>query len=270
MSDPNAKSPAEDPSSQPLESSSDTAGFEAADFDSYFELAPTTASESSTKPWGSDAHHQKSGPLALVETAFLASAASLIWLVNLYFPPGPLLRIFFPLPTALVYLRWGQRAAWMSTLVSGLLLAVLIGPPRSVLYVMPYGFMGMQLGFMWLRRASWYASISIGALIGTLGFFFRVWLVSIMLGEDLWVYLTMQVTQFLSWGIERLMAFGLIDVGSVGQPSLLVVQIVAVVMVHISNIVYLFTVHLAAWILLERLGTPMPPPPKWVQALLED
>ncbi|MBE9070530.1 DUF2232 domain-containing protein, partial [Leptolyngbya cf. ectocarpi LEGE 11479] len=32
------------------------------------------------------------GPVAMVETAFLASAASLMWLINLYFPPGPLLR----------------------------------------------------------------------------------------------------------------------------------------------------------------------------------
>jgi uncharacterized protein YybS (DUF2232 family) len=42
----------------------------------------------------------------MVETAFLASTAALIWLVNTYFPPGPILRLLFPLPMALVYLRW--------------------------------------------------------------------------------------------------------------------------------------------------------------------
>ncbi|NJL45855.1 MAG: DUF2232 domain-containing protein, partial [Leptolyngbyaceae cyanobacterium SM2_3_12] len=52
-------------------------------------------------------HRRKVGPLAMVETAFLASTAALIWLVNTYFPPGPILRILFPLPMALVYLRWG-------------------------------------------------------------------------------------------------------------------------------------------------------------------
>ena len=62
--------------------------------------------------------------LAMVETAFLASAGSLIWLINYYFPLGPLFRIFFPLPIALLYLRWGNRAAWMGALVSGLLLTV--------------------------------------------------------------------------------------------------------------------------------------------------
>ena len=84
-------------------------------------------------------------PLRLVETAFLASTASLIWLVNYYFPLGPLLRVFFPVPIALVYLRWGYRASWMSALVSGLLLSVLMGPTRSILYVIPFGVMGVVL-----------------------------------------------------------------------------------------------------------------------------
>ena len=79
-------------------------------------------------------------PLEMVETAFLASAASLIWFINFYFPLGPLLRIFFPVPIALVYLRWGSRAAWMAALVSGLLLSVLMGPTRSILFVMPMVF----------------------------------------------------------------------------------------------------------------------------------
>ncbi|MFO7143989.1 DUF2232 domain-containing protein, partial [Arthrospira sp. PCC 8006] len=43
-------------------------------------------------------------PLVMVETAFLASTASLIWFINYYFPLGPLLRVFFSLPIALLYL----------------------------------------------------------------------------------------------------------------------------------------------------------------------
>ncbi|MEM6427296.1 MAG: DUF2232 domain-containing protein [Cyanobacteria bacterium P01_D01_bin.128] len=213
---------------------------------------------------------ETAGPLAMVETAFLASAASLIWLVNYYFPPGPLLRIFFPVPTALIYLRWGARAAWMSALVTGLLLAVLMGPPRSLLFIMPYGLMGVQLGLMWRRGASWYSAIAAGSLLGSLGFFFKVWLLSIMVGSDLWVYLTTQITQFLNWLINLLMAWGILALGSVGPPNLTTIQILSVGLVILSDIVYLFTVHLAAWFLLERLGTPMPPPPRWVQVLLED
>lgn len=226
--------------------------------------------ESTNKMRGDQSHRSKAGPLAMVETAFLASAASLIWLVNTYFPPGPILRILFPLPMALVYLRWGSRSSWMSALVAGLLLAVLMGPPRSLLFLMPYAVLGVQLGFLWVRQANWYISVGLGSLVGTIGFFFRVWLMSLLLGEDLWVYLTSQVTQILTWMLERLISWGLVGLGALGQPNLLAVQILALVMVLLSNIIYLFTVHLAAWLLLERLGTAMPAPPDWVQALLDE
>ena len=82
------------------------------------------------------AHHLKGCPLAMVENGlFLASTAALIWLVNTYFPPGPILRLLFPLPMALVYLRWGPRGAWMSALdVGAAAFGVNQGPPRSLLF----------------------------------------------------------------------------------------------------------------------------------------
>src|SRR4028119_2317976 len=71
------------------------------------------AMRSSTTPSANEqlVSEERIAPLILVETAFLASTASLIWLFNYYFPLGPVLRIFFPVPIALVYLRWGNRAS---------------------------------------------------------------------------------------------------------------------------------------------------------------
>lgn len=202
-----------------------------------------------------------SSPLIMVETAFLASAASLIWLVNFYFPIGPVLRIFFPVPIALIYLRWGNRAAWMGCLVAGLLLAVLMGPPRSLLYVMPYGVMGVLLGSLWRRQATWASSISISSLLTTFGLFFRIWLVSLLLGDDLWLYATTQVTRLIDWVCLKL--------GILFQPSLVFIQATVVAMMILNSIVYVFVVHLATWFLFDRLGNPIPRPPKWVQVLME-
>ncbi|MDB9528117.1 DUF2232 domain-containing protein [Oscillatoria sp. CS-180] len=238
---------------------------ELAEVETYLEYRPADSSGATA----STARRPQVGPAAMVETAFLASAASLMWLVNAYFPPGPLLRIVFPLPIALVYLRWGSRAAWMGALVSGLLLAVLMGPPRSLLYVMPYGLLGVQLGWLWRRGASWYASIGLGTLLSTLGFFVRLWLLSLMLGEDMWVYLINQATQIINWMLARLVNLGLVGWGSLSQSNTSLIQIVALVIVVISSLVYLFTVHLASWLLLERLGEKIPSPPNWVQQLLE-
>lgn len=200
-------------------------------------------------------------PLRMVETAFLASTGSLLWLINYYFPLGPVLRIFFPVPIALVYLRWGSRAAWMATLVSGLLLSVLMGPTRSILFVIPYGLNGVLLGAAWHRRSPWIVSIGLGMLIGALGFFFYLWLAWVLSGEDLWLYMITQVTQFADWVFVKL--------GWLAQPNILIIQGLAIALVFVANIFYMFTVHLAAWLLLERLGNPIPRPPKWVQVLMD-
>jgi uncharacterized protein YybS (DUF2232 family) len=209
-------------------------------------------------------------PLAMVETAFLASAGSLLWLVSYYLSVGPWMRILFPTPIALVYLRWGHRAAWMAALVTGLLLSVLMGPYLSLLFFIPYGLLGVQLGAMWRRRAGWSMSILIGTLVVTFGFFFRIWILSTFLGEDLWVYLTSRIADLIGWIMTRLVDWGLLGIEMLGQPDLTLVQLMTVVMIILGDIVYLFTVHLAAWLLLERLGNPIPDPPHWVQVLMEE
>ncbi|PMB00720.1 hypothetical protein CEN50_02265 [Fischerella thermalis CCMEE 5268] len=200
-------------------------------------------------------------PLRMMETAFLASTASLIWFINFYFPLGPLLRIFFPVPIALVYLRWGKRAAWMGAVTSGLLLSVLMGPIRSLLFVMPFAFMGVLLGAAWYRRVPWIVSISLGAVLGTLGVFFRLWLLSLLSGEDLWVYVINQVTEIVEWIFLRL--------GILASPSTSLINLGAIALIIFNNFLYLFIVHIAAWLLLDRLGNPIPRPPRWVQVLMD-
>ena len=200
-------------------------------------------------------------PLRMVETAFLASTASLIWFINFYFPLGPVLRIFFPVPIALVYLRWGNRAAWMAAVVSGLLLMVLMGPTRSLLFIMPYGLMGVLLGATWYRRVPWVVSIALGTLLGALGVFFRIWLLSLLSGQDFWVYLINYVTSFLEWLF--------LSLGMLANPSIFLIQVGAIALILFNNWIYLFVIHLAAWLLLDRLGNPIPRPPRWVQVLLD-
>ncbi len=265
MHDPTANAPRD----QPVEGVTDgqlpsQLVDELAEAEAFLSYAPEPTAPASERP-----SRKAVGPLVMVETAFLASATSLIWLVNTYFPPGPLLRVVFPLPIALIYLRWGHRAAWMGALVAGLLLAVMMGPPRSLLFLIPYGLLGVQLGWLWRRGASWYASIGIGSILNTIGFFVRVWLLSLMLGEDLWVYTMNQVTQLLTWGIEKLVNWGLLGFGALGTVNVVLVQGAASVMILVSSVVYLLTVHLASWFLLERLGEAMPPPPRWVRRLLD-
>ena len=198
--------------------------------------------------------------LVLVETAFLSSAASLIWLVNSYLTIAPVLRIFFPIPTALIYLRWGKRAASMSVLITGLLLSVLVGPIRSILYVIPYGLMGVQLGFMWKRQADWLYSMTLGAIVSAIGILFRIWLVSLMLGEDIWVYIIGRFTELAEWLFMKL--------GWLAVPSISVIEAIAIGMILLNSLIYSFAVHAVALLIMDRLGNPIPQPPYWIKILL--
>jgi uncharacterized protein YybS (DUF2232 family) len=230
--------------------------------DSLPEEPETNPSSTSSPPTQLQHQHlQVESTLRMVETAFLASTASLIWFINFYFPLGPVLRIFFPIPIALVYLRWGNRAAWMAAVTSGLLLSVLMGPVRSLLFVIPFALMGVLLGATWYRRVSWIVSIVLGTLLGTVGVFFRLWFLSVLSGEDLWVYVINQVTALIEWfflKFELLMT-----------PNLLLIQLGAIALVVLNNLIYLFLVHLTAWLLFDRLGNPIPRPPHWVQVLMD-
>lgn len=224
---------------------------------------PETNPSSTSSPPGQLQHQhlQVESTLRMVETAFLASTASLIWFINFYFPFGPVLRIFFPIPIALVYLRWGNRAAWMAAVTSGLLLSVLMGPVRSLLFVIPFALMGVLLGATWYRRVSWIVSIVLGTLLGTVGVFFRLWFLSVLSGEDLWVYVINQVTALIEWFFLK---FELLMTA-----NLLLIQLGAIALVVLNNIIYLFLVHLTAWLLFDRLGNPIPRPPHWVQVLMD-
>ncbi len=200
-------------------------------------------------------------PIVMVETAFLASTTSLLWLLSYYVPGIPVFRVFFPIPIALIYLRWGRRAGWMTTLVSGLLLTVLMGPARSIPFVIPYGLMGVQLGACWRRRTSWGVSIWLGALLGCIGVLFQFWLTSVLVGEDLWAYAMARIRDLVEW------LFG--QLGILAEPSLPIVQILVLLALLLSNLVYVFVVHAIALLMFERLGNPLPKAPAWVDTLLD-
>ncbi|NJR18475.1 MAG: DUF2232 domain-containing protein, partial [Calothrix sp. CSU_2_0] len=52
-------------------------------------------------------------------------------------------------------------------------------------------------------------------------------------------------------------------------PSVLFIQIGAIAFVILNNFLYLFLVHIASWLLLDRLGNPIPRPPQWIQVLMD-
>ena len=129
--------------------------------------------------------------LRLVEGAYLAATTALIWLALYYLPVGgALFRLALPLPLCLLQLRRGGRSGAEGLVLAVLLLTALMGPLRGPLLLFPYGLLALWLGWSWCRDLSWWWSWSVGVLLGTAGFLVRVFVLSLLVGENLWVVIT--------------------------------------------------------------------------------
>ncbi len=60
-----------------------------------------------------------------------------------------------------------------------------------------------------------------------------------------------------------------LKLGLLASPSVFLIQLGAIALIIFNNLIYLFIVHLAAWLLFDRLGNPIPRPPRWVQVLMD-
>ncbi len=198
----------------------------------------------------------------MVETAFMASTTAMLFLINYYFPVGPLFRMFFPTPIALIFLRWGDRAAWKCVLVTVLLLTLLMGPTRSIQFMIPHAFVGIFLGYAWKQGMPWSFTLTIGSLINSFGVFFQVALISVLVQENIWLYFIVQITQLVT---NMLQFLGIFE-----PPNLFFVQGFALFSIVCSNFFYQCLIHVGAWLVLDRLGTAIPAPPQWLQNLLDD
>jgi uncharacterized protein YybS (DUF2232 family) len=205
----------------------------------------------------------------LMDSAYLAAATALLWLGLYYLPIGsPLFRLALPLPLALLQLRHGWRCAVEGLLVATLLLVALMGPIRGPLMLFPYGLLALWLGWGWRRRCSWWLTLGIGALIGAAGFLVRLAVLSVLVSENLWVVITSAAARFLEWLLGLI---GLIPgLEALQTPSfdLLQVQVVALLLVLIQNLIVVLCLHAVAYWIFPRLKAPISEPPPLLRALV--
>lgn len=200
----------------------------------------------------------KTSALVLVETAFLASTTTFCFLITFYFFV-PLSQNFYPLPPALAYLRWGGRSAVITVTVAFLLVFILMGPTRSLQYLIPHGLLGILLGYLWRRGVPWGVSLGLGTIVALGGTIFQLALLSVLIGENVWTFSIAQVSNFLNWLWQLF--------GSLDQPDETAIQVLAGLSIGGRALVNNFLSHLLAWLLFDRLQVAIPAPPKWLEAL---
>ena len=204
----------------------------------------------------------KNQALNIVETSYLASLSSLLWVALYYLPiGGAFLRLILPLPIILLHLRRGTKAALEGLLIQFLLLFVIMGPVRGTLFLFPYGGLSFWLGWCWFKEKSWRLSLTLGVIIGTIGFFLRVIALSTLIGDNLWVLITRA-----SYGlIEKFIGFFNLSF----SPSILSIQLVAILLIIFQEIVYVLTVHVVAYSIFPRFKLIIPNPPRLLNSLID-
>ena len=205
---------------------------------------------------------KKSQALDLIEPSYLASLASLLWIALYYLPVGgALFRLILPLPISLLQLRRGTKVALDGIFVQILLLIILMGPIRGPLFLFPYGTLSLWLGWCWLKNKSWWFSLFSGILIGAFGFLIRVFALSILVGENLWILVTRA-----SYGLIQKFA-SIIDMS--WSPSTLFIQLVAIFLVVFQEFVYVLTIHIIAYAVFPRLKSSIPQPPNKISGFVD-
>ena len=205
---------------------------------------------------------KKSQALDLIEPSYLASLASLLWIALYYLPVGgALFRLILPLPISLLQLRRGTKVALDGIFVQILLLIILMGPIRGPLFLFPYGTLSLWLGWCWLKNKSWWFSLFSGILIGAFGFLIRVFALSILVGENLWILVTRA-----SYGLIQKFA-SIIDIS--WTPSVTFIQLVAIFLVIFQEFVYVLTIHIIAYAVFPRLKSSIPPPPNKISGFVD-
>ncbi|HYP02980.1 MAG TPA: DUF2232 domain-containing protein, partial [Cyanobium sp.] len=134
------------------------------------------------------------------------------------------------------------------------------GPIRGPLVLFPYGLLALWLGWGWRRRCSWWLTLGLGGVIGALGFLVRIAVLSVLVGENLWVLITAAAASLL----DRLS--GLLGLGP--GLDLAQVQLAAVVLVLFQNMIVVLCLHAVAYWIFPRLEAPIGEPPPALRALV--
>jgi len=91
----------------------------------------------------------------MVEGGLLAAIAIIFAMISVYLPViGSFVTLIWPVPIVLLGVRHGLKWSIMSTLVSGVLIAMLLEPLQAMTVIVGSGLIGIVLGYAFRRKFS--------------------------------------------------------------------------------------------------------------------
>lgn len=121
----------------------------------------------------------------LTEGALLAAVLVLLVAVTTYIPlSGIVFAFFWPVPVALLYLRYDSRLALLAVIVSAIILSALVGPVEALDAAFLYGPVGIALGHAAKRRWPIGRTLALAAVAVTLAALGTIAVYSLLAGQS--------------------------------------------------------------------------------------
>ncbi|KAJ9534390.1 hypothetical protein QJQ45_016087 [Haematococcus lacustris] len=196
----------------------------------------------------------------LVETAMLAAVSGLAYLVSTLLKLDGSLGYFLPLPVVLAALRGGIAAGWRTMTATGFLLVVLLGPFRSLSYVLIHGLLAASLATMWKAKANFWVVVVVGAAVRMAGQMAYLVLSSVTLNENLFAVMMSNVYAML----DQICA----AVGAHGSPSTMAIMCVVFALLSVNALCYVFLLQVIYRFILQSMGYSLGPLPAIVRKYL--
>lgn len=198
----------------------------------------------------------------IVEGALLAAILVALVVATFYLPvSGLLFACFWPVPIALLYLRYDSRVALLAVVASAIILSLTVGPADALDVAFLYGPVGVALGHAAKHRWSAGCTFAIGAAavaVAALGTISTFWLLA---GQAPGTWLAPDIGNFVD-SLAAMEQSRLLQTGSAEFVSGLLAQVPWMALVF-TGALGLAIDYLALRAVLTRLGYQMPALPRF-------
>lgn len=192
----------------------------------------------------------------LVEIAAMSAVTFALWYIGRYLRLDSFLRMFYPLPMFIIAMRWGPKRGDEVLYTTLALVLTLMGPLFSVLYLLNTGIMAMVLS-----RALWHQWPCLPTIIACglakgVGLSMQFTLMSPILRENSWQFVTTQVKLLVDVVLSGV--YALLRRPTVPELSIAQVQYAVVVILVLHSVLQVFFTYLSSTMIVDHIGESTP------------
>ncbi|KAF3430979.1 hypothetical protein FNV43_RR25709 [Rhamnella rubrinervis] len=184
--------------------------------------------------------------LALVECSMFAALTGLVYFLSNSLAIENYFGCFFSLPIVISSMRWGIAAGRKTMVATTMLLLVVSGPVKALIYLLKHGIVGFTMGTLWRSGADWSFSIFLCTIVRAMGSVGYVLIYSYLIRENILALITIN--------IHASLAFLFTASGIYSIPSMELIYALFGILVMINCGCFMFLLHLLYSVFLIRLG----------------